>query len=149
MQTKHDLKLLSTYLDSQFKFMGFRFGLDGLIGLIPFVGDAVTMTCSMYIVFRAILLKYPTSIIIKMVLNVMIENLMSLIPIVGNLFDFIWKSNVKNIKLLEDYDLNPHATVRSTKAKLWLLVLSVFGFFILSFYLIIKVTTFIIESFLN
>lgn len=143
MNNKSDLKILSQALDSKFSIGSFRFGYDGLIGLVPVIGDTITMCLSMYIVVRAIFMRYPTSIIIKMFINVLVENIISIIPLFGNIFDFIWKSNLKNIRLLEAFDSYPKATIRSTKLQLFILFFSIIGIFIFSIYLIIKLTIFI------
>ena len=95
-------------LDTAFKGpLGIRFGLDGMIGLIPGVGDVITGLVSLYILFSAASLGVSTPTIIRMLLNVIIENVLGLIPIAGNLFDFYWKSNTKNIVLLERYLSQP------------------------------------------
>lgn len=136
MKNKKDLRILSEALDSKFTLGGFKFGYDGLIGLVPVVGDLFTMSLSMYIVFRAILMNYPLSIIIKMLMNIFVENIIGIIPLIGNVFDFVWKSNLKNIKLLDTFDANPTRTLRSTKLQLGLIFVFVLLFFGLTIYLI-------------
>lgn len=103
-----DLKLLSRFLDSQYRGpFGFRFGWDGLLGLIPGVGNLITNLLSLYIILRSAMLGAPVSLVLRMFLNLFIENFVGLIPIIGNVFDFIWKANEKNLKLLSDYELKP------------------------------------------
>lgn len=145
MNSKGDLELLSKALDSKFKIGNFRFGYDGLIGLIPVAGNAVTMSLSIYIVFRALLMKYPSTIIIKMTSNILIENIIGVIPIIGNIFDFFWKSNLKNMRLMQQYDTHPEKTVRSTKLKLLILVIFLIGLFILSLFIVIWITAAIFQ----
>ena len=145
MNSKGDLELLSKALDSKFKIGNFRFGYDGLIGLIPVAGNAVTMSLSIYIVFRALLMKYPSTIIIKMTSNILIENIIGVIPIIGNIFDFFWKSNLKNMRLMQQYDTHPEKTVRSTKLKLSILVIFLIGLFILSLFIVIWITAAIFQ----
>ena len=145
MQTKNDLKILGQFLDSKFKIGRFKFGYDGLIGLIPVVGDITTMSLSMYIVLRALLMKYPTPIIIKMILNILIENLIGIIPFFGNLFDFAWKSNLKNITLLEQYDAHPDASLKANKRKLLFMLLALLGVFLLMIFIVIRLTVMVFE----
>lgn len=113
-QLEH-LKNLSIMLDSKFEGpFGFRFGLDGLIGLIPVVGDFVTAGMSLYIIAIAASMGVGPSTLIRMAINVLIDNLSDMLPIVGNFFDFYWKSNNKNIVLLEKHLANPtRETIKS------------------------------------
>ena len=96
---------------------GFRFGWDGLIGLIPGVGDLITGSMSMYVIIRAAGLGAPPSLLLRMGGNVLFENIVDMIPFVGNIFDFFWKSNTRNLTLLDNYLARPHATTR--KARVW------------------------------
>lgn len=109
------LKQLSTALDSKFHGpFGFTFGLDGLIGLIPIFGDFVTSAMSLYIIAQAASLGAGPSTLIRMAINVLIDNLFDMLPVIGNFFDFYWKANNKNIKLLESHLANPaRETIKS------------------------------------
>lgn len=145
MSYKNDLKILSKALDSKFQIGQFRFGYDGLVGLVPVAGDAITMSLSMYIVLRALQMRYPTPIILKMTVNVLTENIIGLIPIVGNIFDFVWKSNLKNISLLEEYDANPVASLKSAQRSLLLSFVALIGLFIITLYILIVATVAILR----
>ena len=106
-----DLELLAEFLDTKFKGpWGIRFGLDGIIGLVPVAGDIFTGFLSSYIVLRCAFNKYPKAIIIKMVLNIFIETLIGMIPFFGDLFDIYWKSNTRNINLAKKYEENKNRT---------------------------------------
>lgn len=118
-----DLKKLSVLLDSQYGVGAFRFGWDGILGLIPGLGDLVTNGASMYIIIRAAAMGCPASILLRMGGNLFIDNLLDVIPLFGNIFDFIWKANNKNIVLLENYLGDPQRTVRSSRIVVWLTVL--------------------------
>lgn len=103
-----DLTNLSDLMDTRFRGpFGWRFGWDGLLGLVPVVGDVVTNCVSVYIVFRAAQLGCPPSVLLRMGINILIENLVDIIPFFGNLFDFLWKANTKNLKLVDQYLANP------------------------------------------
>jgi len=103
--------LLSYLLDEQFRLPGTqqRVGLDGLLGLIPGVGDALGMLLSTYILFEASSLGAPRTLLLRMVANIALDTLVGAIPIVGDLFDIAWKANKKNVALLDAY-LASHST---------------------------------------
>ena len=96
-------ELLSYWMDSVFIVpgLGWRFGLDPLIGLVPVAGDLATTVVSFYILSLAIQLRVPRSTLARMALNVGIDSLVGAIPVVGNVFDFAWKANDRNMKLLK------------------------------------------------
>ena len=108
------LKDLANLLDTKFKGpFGTRFGIDGLLGLIP-GGDLVTSALSVYIISQAAAMGVSTSVLIRMTMNVILENLIDLIPLFGNIFDFYWKANSKNLKLIENHGINPvRETIKS------------------------------------
>jgi Domain of unknown function (DUF4112) len=103
------LRALSRLLDNAFSIPGtrFRFGWDGLIGLVPGVGDAVGAILSTYIILQASRLGAPKSVITTMIVNVAIDTVVGWIPVLGDLFDFGWKSNTKNLALLEQHLQRP------------------------------------------
>lgn len=113
--TIHHLRSLSKTLDSRFKGpMGTSFGIDGLLGLIPGIGDIITTSISIYIIAQAAALGVGASTLIRMAFNVGIENLFDMIPVLGNFFDFYWKSNLKNMVLLEKHLAEPtRETIKS------------------------------------
>ena len=80
----------------------FRFGLDGIFGLIPGIGDAATAAVSGALVLDAWKSGARKRVIARMAKNVGVDFLVGSIPIVGDLFDFGYKANTKNIKLLRD-----------------------------------------------
>lgn len=88
----------------------FRFGLDPIIGfLLPGAGDAVTGVGSGSLFVLAIKERVPTVVLMRMVVNIVIDVLVGAIPIVGDLFDAFWKSNRKNLDLIEKYRSDPKA----------------------------------------
>ena len=96
------VRLLSRLLDEQFRIPGttHRVGLDGLIGLIPGVGDAAGTLLSAYILYEAIRLGAPPSVLLRMAANIGIDAVVGAIPVAGDLFDMAWKANKKNAALL-------------------------------------------------
>ncbi len=142
-----DLKKLSEFLDSKYEGPGgFRFGWDAILGLIPGVGDFLTTTSSLYIIVRAALLGCPPVLLFRMGLNVLVESVIDLIPLLGNLFDFVWKSNIMNLSLLERYLAEPRQTVKRSTAFVWITVLiialSLVAFVALAFYLLLRLFDF-------
>ncbi|MEL7486856.1 MAG: DUF4112 domain-containing protein [Pseudomonadota bacterium] len=100
---------LARLLDSQFNLFGFRFGLDGLIGLIPGVGDAATAILSIYIILEAARAGAGFGLILRMIVNVLIDLVIGAVPVLGDLFDFAFRSNAINARLLHDYLKNRRA----------------------------------------
>lgn len=101
-QRLNRLRRLAHTLDSSITLPGgYRIGLDGLIGLIPGVGDLAGSALSTYIVVEAARLGVSRLVLVRMMLNVMLETAVGVIPIIGDLFDFAWKANNRNIALLE------------------------------------------------
>lgn len=115
--TESGLERLAWWLDSSIRVPGtrLRVGLDGLLGLIPGVGDAVGAALSSYIIVEAARLGVPNSVLARMVLNVAVETLLGVIPVVGDLFDFAWKANRRNVRLLQAYQQEPRRTRRRTR----------------------------------
>jgi hypothetical protein len=99
----HRLRRLSHLLDSRFRLPGtnWRFGLDGIAGLIPGVGDAAGALISLYIVTEAWRLGVRKRTIVRMIGNVALDSLVGTVPLAGDLFDFLWKSNLRNLRLAE------------------------------------------------
>jgi hypothetical protein len=99
------IRLLSRLLDEQFRIPGttYRVGLDGLLGLIPGVGDAAGALLSTYIVYEAIRLGAPSTVLLRMLANIGIDTVGGAIPVVGDIFDMAWKTNKKNAALLHAY----------------------------------------------
>tara|TARA_Y100001933_G_scaffold247979_1_gene281374 strand:- start:351 stop:779 length:429 start_codon:yes stop_codon:yes gene_type:complete len=87
---------------------GFRVGLDGLLGLIPVVGDLIGLAASLGIVDIARREGVPAGVQVRMLANIGIDAAVGAIPLVGDLFDFGWKANARNVALLERaLDLRP------------------------------------------
>ncbi len=80
---------------------GLHFGLDGLLGLIPGIGDTITAGLSAIIILDAHKKGARKRILVRMVSNSLIDLVIGSIPLVGDVFDFAYKSNTKNVKLLK------------------------------------------------
>jgi|SRR3989344_506410 len=97
------VEFLTKLLESQFKIGPFKFGLDPLIGLIPGGGDLITAIISFYIVWIGVQMKLPTDKIIAMIWNVILDLLLGLIPVIGDITDFIFHANTKNLKIIKEF----------------------------------------------
>lgn len=78
----------------------FRFGFDALVGLIPGIGDALTAALSLWLVKEAHALGAPRHLIARMLGNIAIDSVVGAVPVLGDAFDVVWKSNRRNLHLL-------------------------------------------------
>ncbi|HEX8316327.1 MAG TPA: DUF4112 domain-containing protein [Flavisolibacter sp.] len=99
------MEFLARWMDAKFRIPGtdFRFGLDGLLGLIPGVGDLSTFAVSGYLVLLMARNGASGYVLARMILNIVIDAALGAIPLIGDLFDFVHKANVKNMKLMQQY----------------------------------------------
>ena len=103
---------LVRFLDDGIRIPGtdFRFGLDAIIGFfLPGVGDFATGAGAMSLLVLAIRERVPTVVIARMVVNIGIDTLLGSVPMVGDLFDLVFKANRKNLELIEKYRDDPEA----------------------------------------
>jgi Domain of unknown function (DUF4112) len=103
------LRRLQYLLDSAFRVPGtnFRFGWDPIIGLVPWVGDLLTAMMSCVIVFQAHQMRIPRVVQLRMVLNIVIDVVVGIVPFAGDIADVFWKSNTRNLALLERHVARP------------------------------------------
>lgn len=105
------LQRLAHILDSAIPLPGgYRMGLDGLLGLIPGVGDVIGSVLSSYIIGQAYQLGASPMLLLRMGGNIVVDTIVGVIPVVGDLFDFAWKANRRNVTLLEQHLANPRKT---------------------------------------
>ncbi len=141
------LQKLSVLLDSQFTGpYGLKFGLDPVVGLIPVIGDAVTSFTSFYIVYEAYRMGCGFSILFRMAFNIFLEDLVKVIPLFGQIFDFYWKSNLKNIHLLEKFIDHPQLTRRNSTWLVFILGLTMVMMLLISLALSIYIVQFLITK---
>ena len=145
-----DIRRIAEYLDSKYKLpFGWKVGWDGILGLIPGVGDTVTNVLSFYIVIRAAQLGCPPSVILRMGINILIDNLIDVVPLLGNFFDFFWKSNTKNIQLLENYVAHPRKVTAASRIVVFLTLALILGLMVLTFFVAFKIAAWIWDQFQN
>ena len=117
-------RALTRLLDSAARVPGtsFRFGLDPVLGLIPGLGDVAGAALSGYVVILASRLGAPKSVIVRMLGNVAIDTVAGTMPVVGDLFDAGWKSNTRNLALLERHVGLPTTERAASRTVVWLTV---------------------------
>src|SRR6202789_3881303 len=108
------LDLISHLLDDWFRIPGtaIRFGLDGIVGFIPGVGDLIGGIASCIIIFAAWARGVSYVTLARMLANWGIEVLLGTVPVLGNLFDIGWKANRRNYALLTRSLADPHGVDR-------------------------------------
>lgn len=94
---------VTNLLDNKFRIFGFRFGIDPLLGVIPWLGDLVSALLSCYLIWVAYRMKVPQTVIHKMLRNILFDFVVGSIPVVGDMIDFVYKANTKNLALLKQH----------------------------------------------
>ncbi len=96
------LDALAKLLDVAFIMPGtnIRYGIDGLIGLIPVIGDLITTAISLWIVREARALGAPWHVTARMLGNVALDGVVGMVPLAGDAFDVMFKANIRNVRLL-------------------------------------------------
>ena len=102
IQIERELEVLSQLMDNQFRLpiLGWRFGLNAIIDLIPEFGDIATTIIALYVLVSAVRYRVPKITLLRMGLNIAIYFVVGLVPLVGDLFAIWWKPNIRNINLL-------------------------------------------------
>lgn len=102
--------------------VGWRIGLDALVGLIPGFGDTATSLASFYILVSAVRYGVPKVTILRMALNIGIDYALGSVPLVGDVFDAWWKSNHMNVELMRKRATVSADEARQGKLSDWLFV---------------------------
>lgn len=97
-------------------------GIDPLLGLIPGIGDLIGALIAMVIVVRAVQAGIPRIAVARMMANIAIDTLVGSIPLLGDAFDFAWKSNLMNLRIYEESLLDR----RGATARHWGFFLTIF-----------------------
>jgi hypothetical protein len=96
------LEALAKLLDMAFVLPGtnVRYGIDGIIGLIPVIGDIITTAISLWLVREARALGVPWHITVRMLGNVALDGVVGAVPVVGDAFDVMFRANIRNMRML-------------------------------------------------
>jgi hypothetical protein len=123
------LALVSRFLDDLVTVPGtrHRVGIEPIVGLIPGAGDVVSAAVGVWLIAEAARFKLPGSVVGRMVLNTLLDLVVGIVPIVGDVFDFAFKSNSRNLELFRRYAADPGASTREHRVVLLGAVLLVVG----------------------
>jgi hypothetical protein len=110
-------RTLARLLDSVARVPGtkIRFGADAVVGLVPGLGDIGGAALAGYLVILAQRLGVPRSVVLRMLGNVAIDTIAGTVPLIGDMFDVAFKSNLRNVALLENALQRPAATKRTSR----------------------------------
>ena len=123
-------RFLAELLDQRFTIPGtsIRIGLDPILGLIPGIGDGLANIAGSAILLIAAQYRLPTIVILRMGINVALNAMIGAVPIFGDIFSIGFRSNVKNVQLLERY---LSADERASTFGNWIFVIAIVGGIIL------------------
>ena len=133
IEIEESLDRLGWLLDDLFRIpvLGWRIGLDALVGLIPGVGDTATTVASLYVLGSAVRYRVPKVTLLRMGLNLGIDYALGSLPLVGDFFDAWWKSNQKNDELLRQRATVSASEAREGRISDWLFVGVIMVFLVL------------------
>jgi len=127
-QLAPELQLLADWMDGVFRVpgVGWRFGLDAILGFVPGIGDTATSVTSLYILTAAHRYGVTRTTLLRMALNVVLDAVVGMIPLIGDVFDVYWKSNQRNVEILKRHMLAvPSEQRQLQRADRWFVVLLV------------------------
>lgn len=122
------LRNVAWLLDRSIPIGPYRIGLDPIIGLLPGAGDWIGAVLSLYVFYEGARLGLPRDVLVRMAGNIAVETVVGSVPVVGDLFDFAWQANMRNLALIEKHH-RAGARPRSLTS-LWLIV-GLFAVFVL------------------
>ena len=95
------MRFVANLLDDSIRVPGteFRIGIDPILGILPGAGDAVAAALSVYIVLESARLGVPFLTLLRMMANVTLDFAIGSVPVIGTLFDAVWKANQRNVEL--------------------------------------------------
>jgi hypothetical protein len=96
-------KKLTTLLDTKFKLWKFSFGIDPILNIVPWLGSAVGAITSLYLFWLAYKMNSSAQVYFRMLWNIFLDFWLGSIPVLGIVFDAFYKSNVRNLKIIEDF----------------------------------------------
>ena len=142
VEIEKNLDDLARYLDGLFRVPGttWRFGLDSVIGLIPNVGDTLTLIPSLYILISGVRYGVPKITLLRMAFNLGLDYVVGSIPLIGDAFDFVWKANKQNMDLIRERatgkDVGTKSDYLFVFAIIGILMLVLIGSILVSIYVI-------------
>src|SRR5262245_41861835 len=96
------LRRIAKLMDSEFRVpvIGVRVGADALLGLVPGIGDALSGLVGAYLIYEAQRLGVPRAALLRMIANVVFDTVIGTIPVAGDIWDFFFRSNDRNMQIL-------------------------------------------------
>jgi len=115
---------LAYWLDAGFRIPGtdLRFGVDPILGLIPGVGDAAGAVLAGWILVEAYRLGASRATLVRIAGNVALDAAVGAVPLFGDIFDFAWKANLRNVALLERHLAEPGRAARADRSFVFLVL---------------------------
>lgn len=104
-----------------------RIGVEPVIGLLPGAGDVVSAAVGVWLIVEATRFRLPAVVVTRMVMNTLLDLVVGIVPVLGDLFDFAFKSNSRNMALFRRYAADPTASTREHKLVLLGAVLALIG----------------------
>lgn len=95
------LQAMARLMDSKFEVMGMRFGVDALVGLVPVLGDLVTLAAGSTALFTSVRLKLPWHVHARIAANLAVDAGIGAVPVAGDAFDFFFRSHKRSFRLVE------------------------------------------------
>lgn len=122
------LQTLAWVLDRSIPIGRWRIGLDPILGIFPGAGDWLGAVLSLYVVYESARLGAPARMLAQMGGNILVEAIVGMVPVVGDLFDFAWKANTRNLALIERHygDRIHQARDPRSMRQIWLMLALVF-----------------------
>ncbi len=124
VQIERELEVLAQVMDNQFAIpvLGWRFGVNAIIDLIPGIGDVATSLIAVYVLVSAVRYRVPKITLLRMGLNIAIYFLGNIVPWVGDVFAAWWKPNMRNLALLRKRATVSAEDAHQAKMSDWLFV---------------------------
>lgn len=127
IQIERELEVVSQLMDNQFRIpvLGWRFGFNAIIDLIPQFGDIATTIIALYVLVSAVRYRVPKVTLLRMGVNVAIYFVVGLVPLAGDLFAIWWKPNIRNLNLLRKRATVSAADAKQGRLSDWLFVFGI------------------------
>jgi hypothetical protein len=138
------IEFVSRLLDTIFVVPGtrIRFGFEPIIGLIPVLGDQATSLMSAALLYRSVQHRLPKIALVRMALNILINGVIGMVPLIGDLFVLWYKPNIRNYRILRRYAGRTGAVTKND----WLFVSILIG---TTFFLIVCITLLLLYAVLS
>lgn len=129
IQIERELEVFSQLMDNQFRLpvLGWRFGLNAIIDLVPGFGDIATSIIALYVLVSAVRYRIPKITLLRMALNIGIYFVVGLVPLIGDVFAIWWKPNIRNMDLLRARATVSADEARPGKTSDWVFVAIIIG----------------------